>query len=173
MEPSLCNKLFHKRLIAKILQDDLLDRTLKINEDLMMNVLLFRESDLSIYEDFCPYHYLTRTTSATRTSFQESKALDPVKVWKWILEQAEPELREVAWRKYLVTCSSAYTYLAGHPEYKDKRKELKRTLKDNHDKWPYLTRNEQIKLRLMLTSAGLYRLSYGLYERTIQRKVYE
>ncbi len=173
VEPSLCNKLFHNKLIGKFLQDDLLDRSLKINEDLMMNVLLFREADSSIYEDFCPYHYLTRTTSATRTAFQESKALDPVKVWKWIREKVEPELKEVAWRKYLVTCSSAYTYLSGHPEYKEKREELKRTLKENRDKWSYLTRNEQIKLRGTLSFGRAYRGLYHLYERFIQKKVYE
>lgn len=173
VEPSLCNKLFHKKLIRKFLHEDLLDKSLKINEDLMMNYLLFREAGSSIYEDFCPYHYLTRTTSATRTSFQESKALDPVKVWKWILEQAEPELKEVAWRKYLVSCSSAYTYLSGHPEYKEKREELKKSLKENRDKWPFLTRNEQIKLRGTLSLGRAYRGLYHLYERFIQKKVYE
>ena len=173
VEPSLCNKLFRKTLFHGLLEENVMDLSLKNNEDLMMNFILFREAEQSIYEDFCPYHYFARTTSVTRSAFQAHKFLDPLKSRKWILDQVGPELKNIAWRKYLTACGEAYTKLSNHSEYKDDCKELKKTLKDNQDKWPLLTKNEQIKLRLMLTSAGLYRLSYGAYEKLIQKKVYE
>lgn len=173
VEPSLCNKLFKKKLFHSLFAENTMDRSLKNNEDLMMNFILFREADSSIYEDFCPYHYLARTTSVTRASFQEHKLLDPVKAREWILKQSNSELEDIAWRKYLTTCGEAYAGLSGHKECKEKSKELKQILKDNKNKWPVLTKNEQIKIRLMLTSAGFYRFLYGAYEKLIQKKVYE
>ena len=173
VEPGLWNKLFKRNLFQRLLEEDLMDHSLKINEDLMMNFILFQEAHSAIYEDFCPYHYLTRSASATRVRFQPHKLLDPIKVRKWILEQVEPELQDINWGKYLVACSDAYAGLSAHKEYAEKCLELKKTLKDNQDKWQFLTRNEQIKLRLMMTSVGLYQFLYGLYEKRIQKKVYE
>jgi glycosyltransferase involved in cell wall biosynthesis len=173
VEPGLWNKIFKRELFQRLLEEDLMDHSLKINEDLMMNFILFQEAGSAIYEDFCPYHYLTRSASATRAKFQPHKLLDPIRVRKWILEQADPELKDVNWRKYLVACSDAYAELSEHKEYTEKCQELKRALIDNQDKRRFLTRNEQIKLKLMMTSVGLYRFLYGFYEKRIQKKVYE
>ena len=173
VEPGLWNKLFNRGLFQRILKEDLVDRTLKINEDLMMSFILFQEAHSAIFEDFCPYHYFTRSASATRSVFKAYKLLDPVKVRKWILDQVEPELKDIAWRKYLAACGEAFARLSGQKNCKDKSRELKTVLKDNKDKWPLLTKNEQIKTRLMMNSPALYRFAYGLYEKIIQKKVYE
>ena len=58
-------------------------------------------------------------------------------------------------------------------EHKEDSQKLKTILKNNRDKWQYLTRNEQIKLKVMLASPGLYRTLYKVYEKTLQKKVYE
>ena len=41
IEPGLCNKLFHKNLFHSLLHKDLIDQSIRINEDLLMNFYLF------------------------------------------------------------------------------------------------------------------------------------
>ena len=40
-----------------------MDLKIKNYEDLLMNYFLFKESNHSVYEDWCPYHYLVRKGS--------------------------------------------------------------------------------------------------------------
>ena len=173
VEPSLCNKLFRRELFQQLLQAETMNWSLRINEDVLMNYYLFKEAKGSIYEDFCPYHYLARSNSASRSDFKAYKVLEPVEVWKEILDDTTPELKEIAWRRYLVACSVAYASLGDHQEYKEESKKLKTELKTYRDKWQYLTRNEQLKLKLMMTSVSLYRSLYSFYEKRLQKKVYE
>lgn len=41
VEPGLCNKLYHRSLIERLLQDPRMDKSIRIHEDLLMNFLLF------------------------------------------------------------------------------------------------------------------------------------
>ena len=172
-EPSLCSKLFRKSLLYDLLYSEWMDPSIKINEDLLMNYYLFRKAQKSVYEDFCGYHYLARRSSATRIESQHEKILDPLKVRKKILEDAEPELREIAWRKYLVACTGAYTFFAVRTEYVNATKDCKRELLDNRDKWNLLSRNERIKLFLVLLFPHMYSRAYRFYGKHFQKKVYE
>ena len=54
IEPGLCNKLFHKTLFQSLLHGEAVPLDIKINEDLLMNYLLFKEANQTVYEDFCP-----------------------------------------------------------------------------------------------------------------------
>lgn len=173
VEPGLCNKLFHKTLFHSLLHAGTIDTSIKINEDLLMNYMLFKQAKSAVYEDFCPYHYMARSTSATRLQFNVHKVLDPVKVRKWILDDAEIALKDVAWEKYLVCCMGAYTSLYGQVNYQEKCKELKQILKRNKNKWNLLSKKNRVKLRIILLSPALYNGVYHLYERHFQRKVYE
>lgn len=173
VEPSLCNKLFRRELLQQLLQSESMNWSLRINEDVLMNYYLFKEAKASIYEDFCPYHYLARSSSASRSDFKAYKVLEPVEVWKEILNDTAMELKDITWRRYLIACSVAYATLSDHKEYKEESEKLKAELKTNRDKWQFLTRNERIKARLMLISSGFYRTLYGVYEKTLQKKIYE
>ena len=84
VEPGLCNKLFHKSLFHSLLHSDDFDLSIKTNEDLLMNYYLFKESGNSIFEDFCPYHYMVRKNSAATSLVNENKLRDPLKVKKMI-----------------------------------------------------------------------------------------
>ena len=57
--------------------------------------------------------------------------------------------------------------------YEEITAEIRQILCDNRDKWKLLSRIERFKLRLMLFSVGLYKGMYRLYEKYLQRKVYE
>lgn len=60
IEPGLCNKLFHKKLFKDLLDNDVMDLSIKINEDLLRNYYLFKESHLSVFEDQCKYTYINK-----------------------------------------------------------------------------------------------------------------
>ena len=84
VEPGLWNKLFHKDLLHNLISSGKFDLSIRINEDLLMNYYLFKESKLSVYEDFCPYHYMIRNNSTATSVINENKLRDPLKVKKMI-----------------------------------------------------------------------------------------
>lgn len=173
VEPGLCNKLFHKTLFHSLLQPGEYDTSVRINEDLLMNYYLFKAANSAVYEDFCPYHYLVRSTSVTRSEFKAYKVLDPVKVRKWILEDAEPEIKDVAWEKFIIVSAWAYSVLFSQSDYKEKCKEIRHSLIESRDKWRLLSRKERLKLKGILFVPMIYKCIYSFYEKTFQRKIYE
>ena len=173
IEPGLWSKLFRRDLIQGLLSSDLMDTSIKYNEDLLMNFFLFRECRTAIYEDFCGYRYMAHTSSVTRSRFRIEKVSNPVRVWKTILEYVDPEMEDLAWKNYLMACVRAYWLLAIRAEYKDEASGYRAELINNRSRWKLLTRNNKIKLRLILLSPILYNKMYQLYERYIQRKIFE
>lgn len=91
IEPGLWNKLFHKSLFHGLLHDDIMDVTIRNFEDLLMNYYLFRESRFSVYEDWCPYHYMVRKGSAANSSINKHSLTDPIKVFKILIKETENE----------------------------------------------------------------------------------
>lgn len=89
VEPGLCNKLFHKTLFQKMLQENSIDMSIKNYEDLLMNFYLFKKSNLSVYEDWCPYHYILRKGSAATAKINRHKIEDPLKVLKKIKKELD------------------------------------------------------------------------------------
>lgn len=173
VEPSLCNKIFKKTLFDSLQAEQILKEQIKFNEDLLMNYLLFKQAKRLVYEDFCPYHYMSRSTSATRMEFKEYKVLDPLKVRKYIFNDVQIENRDVACQKYLLCCMHAYIALYEDSEHKNKCLELKQELIRYRDKWKLLRKAEQIKLKLILVSPMGYKVIYHFYEKYFQKKVYE
>ncbi len=80
IEPGLGVKLFHKKLVEKLLHDNVMDTDIRINEDLLMSYYLFREADRTVYEDVCPYYYTLRKGSAATSRLNEHKLKDPLRV---------------------------------------------------------------------------------------------
>lgn len=96
IEPGLCNKLYNKTLLHSLLHSGKIDFSITQMEDLLMNFYLFSESDTSIFEDFCPYHYLVRMGSSSVTvKTNEHKLRDPLRVLEIIKTETadDPELR--------------------------------------------------------------------------------
>lgn len=81
IEPGLWNKLFHKTLFHSLLHSDMMDTSIKNMEDLLMNFYLFWETEKTVYEDFCPYHYMVRENSAATGKVSAKKLEDPWKVF--------------------------------------------------------------------------------------------
>lgn len=173
IEPGLWNKLFRKSIVCSVIDCEIMDTSIKYNEDLLMNFYLFSRADKSVYEDFCGYHYLAHSTSVTRNKIRVEKLLDPVKVWNQILDCLESKNKDLAWRKFFLVCANAYLYLLDWEGYRNVAINCREKLLDNKNKWYLLSRKERIKIHLMLFSTNFYKRMYRFYEKHFQRKVYE
>ena len=89
VEPALWNKLYARRIWDAVLKNVVFDTSIKNMEDLLMNFYLFREARQSVYEDFCPYHYIVRASSAANAPVNIHQLEDPLKVKKILFEETE------------------------------------------------------------------------------------
>ena len=173
VEPSLWNKLFRKTLFDSLLQPGFFDRSIRLNEDLLMNYDLFSRAERSVYEDFCPYLYIARASSVTRAGVSAEKLFDTVKVRRLILESVPHELEDLAWSKLLIANSIVYGSIYVDSRYRAEAKETRRFLLQNKGKWGTLPRKERLKLAMRVYAPACYSFLYGVYEKYFQNKVYE
>ena len=89
VEPALVNKLYRRDLFEGL--EEWMDKSIRINEDLLMNFYLFRRARRAVFEDICPYHYVLRKGSAATSRVNAHKLEDPVKVLKLMLAETEEE----------------------------------------------------------------------------------
>lgn len=104
IEPGLWNKLYKRSLFDDMLNNDLMDMSIKNTEDLLMNYYLFKESKKSVFYDICPYHYMMRPNSATTSKgLNANKIFDPISVNRIISDETKnhPKLHEIAYKKYI------------------------------------------------------------------------
>lgn len=81
VEPSLCNKLFSRKIFGEDFGWDKTRPSIEYMEDLLMNYYLFKKSRKNIYEDRCLYHYMIRENSAAMSQLNYKKLSDPLKVF--------------------------------------------------------------------------------------------
>lgn len=102
VEPGLGNKLYRKTMFEPLVKNNVMDMSIKNNEDLLMNYYLFSQANNSIYEDFCPYHYVLRKGSAATSRLNEHKLKDPLKVLDVIQESiGDTQLKAVMENRYV------------------------------------------------------------------------
>lgn len=166
IEPGLCIKIYKSDLVKNIVLNDIIDSSIKINEDLLMNYYLFRQSEKSIYIDKCFYHYMVHKNSAATSVINKNKICDPLKV----LNILDNETRETSVLNKIVKARLArllvYTSTLSKkinpslivPERKKARKILRSSLSD-------ILRNEYIgtKLKLMCIWTALSPQTYALF----------
>lgn len=174
VEPGLCNKLFRKTLFCRLLQDNLMDKSITINEDLLMNYYLFKEADISVFEDFCPYHYIVRSTSASRQMLNKHKIYDPIKVKEKILHDSAPDIRKKAEQAYFGTYINVYNsiILSDISEIDMDRRYIRDMIISN---WKYLsgvTRKQRLLARMIRYTPTLYKPIYHFYAAYLSKKRY-
>lgn len=161
IEPGLCNKLYRKELFADLLNYKLLPEDIKINEDLLMNYWLFKSANISVYEDFCPYHYIIRKGSAATSTINENKLWDPLKVTRIIMADTDEVVALVVYRKLVrILIGGATINIKENPELirryqKVTLKELRFRLKDI-----LFQSNCGLKLKIMALWAAIWPASY-------------
>ena len=168
IEPGLCNKLFRKNLFCGWKMDE----TIRINEDLLMNYYLFSNAESSVFDDWCPYHYIVRSTSVSRAKLNSNMIYDPIRVKKIILEKCCKENTIDAQRAYMTTCVYTYCSLIAEQNAKHHRKAVRNEIV-SHREWAILL-PERTKLlaELAIYIPAVLDLAYPIYAQLLQRKKY-
>ena len=163
IEPGLWNKLYRRSLLNSFLNDKGMDTSIKINEDLLMNFYLFQLSQKSVFEDFCPYHYMLRKGSAATSKLNENKLSDPLKVKKILLEETKDDknLNFIVKKAIVSLLISMATLSYGSqkelikPHRKNARKELRKLLPE------VITGNFSSKQKIATLWVSIWPASYG------------
>lgn len=163
VEPGLCNKLYKRELFQNIGQQ--MDSSIRINEDLLMNFLLFACAEKAVFEDFCPYHYIVRQNSASRQNMNPNKIYDPIRVKEHILMIAPAEVIPVARRAYLSTCINVYNsvMLSDQPELAKDKTAVRNILLDHYEWTNLLSKKQRVLAAMIRYSPRMYKLMYGFY----------
>lgn len=165
IEPGLVNKLFHKSLFNKFENSYLWDSSIRINEDLLMNYILFSRAKKTVYEDITYYHYILRSGSAATAKKQIHQITDPLEVMKRIMEDTKDneELYVIAYERYLRLLINAALQSAWKEEAKKANVKLKQQFGRIITK-----RNISIKMKLMIFGVTymnpIYRIIRIMYE---------
>lgn len=172
IEPGLCNKLFHKSLLHSLLHNDAMDLSIKEHEDLLMNFILFMKAEKSVYEDFCPYHYIVREDSASRGRKNANQIFDPIKVKQIIIAIAPKEIKDNAQAAFISTCVSKYNSLLTYRNMKEEKAQI-RTYLQEHQIWIKLTgKHTHLMANGILYWRWFYEPLYRLYGKRIQKQKY-
>lgn len=173
IEPGLWNKLFHKTLFHSLLHDDVMPTEIKINEDLLMNYYLFSAAKQTVFDDWCPYHYIVRSSSASRAKLNPHKIYDPIQVKKIICETAAEEIRRDAQCAYLNTCINVYHGLiVSEEERQDDIRRVRNLLECERKTFSLLGRKRSTMARLIVDLPAIYKPIYSLYSRYLQKNIY-
>lgn len=174
IEPGLCNKLFHKNLFYSLLHEEIMPMDIKINEDLLMNYFLFSAAEQTVFEDWCPYHYIVRGASASRAKLNEHKIYDPIKVKEIILKSTPNKLQAVAQRAFVNTCVYSYCSLVQEKGYQvhQAQRDFREKLKNHYEWCQMLPKRAKLLARLIVMVPWVLHIAYPIYARFIQTKQY-
>lgn len=169
VEPGLCNKLFHRALFDELS----MPTEIKINEDLLMNFYLFSNANQTVFDDWCPYHYIVRNTSASRAKLNDHKIYDPIRVKERIRQAAPDDIQEDAQRAYINTCINTYhTLMIADTEYRADLHRVRWLIKQEMRSFPLLEKKRAMMARLIVDAPAVYRPIYSFYCRFFQKNVY-
>ena len=170
VEPALWNKLYHKKLFAGL--NEWMDKSIRINEDLLMNFYLFRQAENAVFEDVCPYHYVLRKGSAATSRLNEHKLRDPLRVLHILLDETAdmPQWNAIIQRRLIYQLINTATLPLCEqkalisPVRKEARRELRQrlgaTLKCSHF---------GMKLKIMALWAAIWPWSYYIVHKLYAR----
>lgn len=171
IEPTLCDKLFKRELFQGVRMDP----AIKINEDLLLNVILFHKAIKTVFEDVCLYRYIRRESSASKSAIAEKHVFHPVRVREKISELMKDESAEVqriARVSYLHSNISTYTMLLAKKAvaFSQFRSQFRQNLGQHKDWLKQLPTSSRIHawviLYLPFLCKPLFALYYALHKGT-------
>ena len=169
IEPGLWNKLFSKSLFDGLS----MPTDIKINEDLLMNYYLFSAAHQTVFDDWCPYHYIVRSTSASRSKLNEHKIYDPLRVKELIRQTASDDLQKDAQCAYINTCINIYHMLMNaDTAYRADLQQVRGRIKKEAEFFPLLGKKRALMARLIVNTPAIYRTIYSFFCHFFQKSVY-
>lgn len=169
IEPSLCNKLYRRELLA----DSCLDMSVTNNEDLLRNYVLFSRAKKSVFEDFCGYQYWRRAESMSNDGFKVRICQDVLRARALILEHTASETKAAARQSYINALISCYNASIGakNKEAAEFRTHCKEELKRLENHLRELPNTLYWRVVAILNFASLYSLLHCLHVANIRRKI--
>ena len=158
-EPGLCNKLYKHTLLHNLLHSDVMDYSIKINEDLLMNYYLFKSANTTVFEDVCLYHYIKREGSASSSPISSKFIWDQINVKQIILKDAkDTEYESDAIKAMLITCIIQYNILlkTKNYEFDTDLRQIASLLRDNKQYFGLLNQKQRIGANAIISCPKLY-----------------
>lgn len=170
IEPTLSNKLYKKSLFENLAYNE----DIKINEDLMINFLLFQKSNKSVFYDVCKYHYMIRNNSASRAVLNDHKIYDPIIVKEFIRNHAGENIKDIADGAYLSTCINIYNsiILCKNKAFKTDQISIRNKIIGHSKLIHLLSKKQRILFILIKYFPYCYPFIYGLYVKHFQKDKY-
>ena len=169
IEPGLWNKLYKKSLF----EDIELDTNIKINEDLLLNYYLFKNSQLSIFEDLTKYCYIIRDNSASRSKLNDYKIYDPIRVKEVILNDADDEYKSTAQKVFLRTLIYVYNSLIlNEDDFINDKKKIRKMIFSNRCYCSLLNSKLKIITYMIILIPNFYKIIYKIYYHNILKSKY-
>ena len=162
-EPGLCNKLYKYTLLHSLFHSGVMDDSIKINEDLLMNYYLFKMADTTVLEDLCLYHYIKREGSASASGLNKDVLWDPIKVRQIILEDSlGSEYEDDARRVSLFFCINQYNNLAKRNDdrFANDKKLIRELIVQNKDDIKLLSKKHTLGAKLIVSAPRIYDCIY-------------
>lgn len=181
VEPGLWNKLFSKDLINSFIKSNVMDYSIKINEDVLMNYYLFKLSKKSVFEDICLYNYVVRDNSAANISIKEHHLSDPLKVLEIIFEDTKSDnpINCIAKKRQLNNLINIATRQISENRalikkyQKSSRKQLRKTYFNNMKNFEF-SKFFKIKLTIATLMPDIFKIIHIIYSKlTGLDKIYE
>lgn len=158
-EPGLWNKLYKRNLLLSLFNSGVMDFSIKMNEDVLMNYYLFKEANSSVLEDVCLYHYVKREGSATMSEFSRKYTWDKLNVKQIIRDDSiGSEYEDVAREAYILKCIHSYNVFLkqDNREYDDDLKQIRKLLMDNKADIRLLKKKYKLLANTIKSSPAIY-----------------
>lgn len=168
---SLCTKLYRRELFQGIAEWT--DKSIKYNEDLLMNYYLFSRAEKSVFEGVCPYHYILRQDSASCKGISENYIFDPIRVRQILLERSTPEMREDVQQALIRNLLFNYAQLDIHKErkhFEDFRQRVRKLLLEQQEHFHLLSVRNRVLAAMICKAPWMFRIAYGAYVAVFQRE---
>ena len=81
VEPSLCNKLYKRKIVTESMKDCSSAIGVRNMEDFLWNYYFFKRARRSVYIDECHYQYVKRYESASTSPLNKHMLIDPLRVF--------------------------------------------------------------------------------------------
>lgn len=165
-EPGLWNKLYNHNLLHSLFQSGVMDYSIKMNEDVLMNYYLFKEARSSVLEDVCLYHYVKREGSATMSTYNRKETWDRLNVKKIIYEDAvgtdyEIDAKVVFLEKIIHSYNIFLNQMSA--EYESDKQQVRQMLSEHKCDTQYLNKKYQLLTKTLLFSPKLYSLIHKVF----------
>lgn len=168
---SLCTKLYRRDLFRGI--EDWTDKSIKYNEDLLMNYYLFNRAEKSVFEGVCPYHYILRQDSASCKGISENYIFDPIRVRQILLERCAPDMRREVQQALIRNLLFNYAQLDVHADRKSFegfRQRVRKLLQEQQEHFHLLSLRNKVLATMICKAPWMFRIAYGTYVAIFQRE---